>query len=169
MPVDHNVGTRRGWLDRLWHGFAQVVSLAPITLVMMKLATWVDRPLMRLTRGRMRLSFVIPMVLVDARGAKSGLIRTVPLLYIPDGADMLVVGSNGGQRGDPMWCANLRSHPQVRCTVGGEIEECTATELGGTERDRAWAKALDVYPGYARYAARAERTIPVFRLSPTQL
>lgn len=35
----------------------------------------------------------------------------------------------------------------------------------GDERKRLWRKAVRTYPGYALYQARAERQIPVVRLT----
>ena len=131
----------------------------------MRLATAVDRPLMRVSRGRLRLSFVIPLLLLRCRGAESGLIREVPLLYVADGTDLLLVGSAGGSDREPAWCANLRAHPRIECLREGRMESRLAIELRGAERERAWRLACRVYPGYAHYQAELARTIPVFRLS----
>ncbi len=81
----------------LWRAFARIVSIMPISLFFMHLATRVDRPLLRLTNGRLRLSFVVPMLLLNCRGAKSGELREVPLLYVADGENVLLIGSNGGK------------------------------------------------------------------------
>lgn len=132
----------------------------------MALATRVDRPLMRVSAGRLRLSFVIPALLLICRGARTGTRREVPLLYVPAGNDVLLIGSNGGRTRDPAWCHNLRQHPDVECAIAGERRAFAAVELTGSERDRAWQQALAVYPGYRRYAGRAGRRIPVFRLHP---
>ena len=157
--------SRPRWLEGLWRAFSRLISVAPVTIALMKLATVVDRPLMRLSAGRLRLSFVIPMVLMDVRGARSGVVRSVPLLFVPDDLDLLLVASNGGQSRHPGWCFNLRAHPEVSCTLRGRTAPYTARELSGAERSRAWDLALSVYPGYARYAERAGRQIPVFRLT----
>jgi deazaflavin-dependent oxidoreductase (nitroreductase family) len=150
----------------VWRAFAWVVSIKPLSLFFMHLAAWVDRPLMRLTTGRIRLSFVVPMLLLSCRGAKSGLLREVPLLYVPDGDHVLLMGSNGGQTHEPAWCHNLRHEPRVSCALKGRVRKFRARELCGAEREEAWRGAVAVYPGYDRYAQRVERLIPVFRLVP---
>lgn len=136
----------------------------------MHLATWVDRPLMRLSRGRLRLSFVIPVLLLRCQGAHTGILREVPLLYVPVGDDVLVVASNGGQTRAPAWCYNLRGRPEVECLMKGETSRFLAEELTGQSRDDAWRRVTAVYPGYLEYAQRAQRLIPLFllrRLSST--
>ena len=130
----------------------------------MHLATWIDRPLMRLSRGRLRLSFVIPVLLLRCRGVRSGRLREVPLLYVPIDDDVLLVASNGGQARAPAWCHNLRGQPEVECLMTGEITRFAADELAGQRREDAWDRVTAVYPGYLNYAERAQRLIPLFRL-----
>jgi deazaflavin-dependent oxidoreductase (nitroreductase family) len=152
--------------DAVWRGFSRFVSLKPVTVFFMNLATWVDRPLMRATAGRIRLSFVIPTLLLRCTGARSGLLREVPLLYVPEGDGALLVGSNGGKPYDPAWCHNLRGQSRVSCLLAGREGTFRVQELGGADRDAAWESAVAIYPGYRRYEQRAGRTIPLFRLIP---
>ena len=42
----------------------------------------------------------------------------------------------------------------------------SASLLLGDERASAWREMLDLWPNYAKYAARTDREIPVFRLTP---
>lgn len=135
-----------------------------MTLVAMRLATAVDGPLMKLTKGRARLSFIVPMLLLQHVGAKSAQVRQTPLLYVADGDDLLVIASNGGQVKAPGWCFNLQAHPAVKVLHNGDWRDCVAVELQGDERQRAWEKTLNLYPNYQRYAQRSQRQIPVFRL-----
>ncbi|MDA1074130.1 MAG: nitroreductase family deazaflavin-dependent oxidoreductase [Proteobacteria bacterium] len=150
----------------LWRVFSQVVAFKPLTLVLLRLATWVDRPLMRMSGGRLRLSFVVPMVLITCTGARSGRKRDVPLLCVPQAPCLLVIASNGGQRKPPAWCYNLRATPQVKTRFGGHEQNMTARELEGCEYTHAWLKAVDAYPGYTTYQQRAGRRIPLFMLEP---
>lgn len=150
----------------IWQAFSRFVAIEPVTLFFMHFATWVDRPLLRATKGRLRLSFVIPMLLLHCRGAKTGIAREVPLLYVSVGDAVLLIGSNGGQSRDPAWCHNLRAQSEVRCTFRGQELRFQARELSGSEHKSAWEDAVEVYPGYVRYQARVERKIPLFRLDP---
>ncbi len=150
----------------IWQAFSRFVAIEPVTLFFMHLATRIDRPLLKATKGRLRLSFVIPLLLLHCRGARTGIEREVPLLYVALGDAVLLIGSNGGQTSDPAWCHNLRAQAQVRCTFRGRERKFAARELSGSEHASAWNDAVEVYPGYQRYQARAERQIPLFRLDP---
>ena len=154
-----------GLVERLGSSFSRIISLPWVSWLAMRLATVIDRPLMRISHGRVRLSFIIPCVLVECLGVRSGELREVPLLCVPDGDDLLVIGSNGGARREPAWCVNLRAQPSIRTHFEGRAESRTALELVGAERARAWDLAVAVYPGYVRYQARVSRQIPVFRLT----
>ncbi len=134
---------------------------------MMKLATAFDRPLMQLTRGRLRLSFVIPVLLLRVRGRKTGAMREVPLLYVPDGDSVLLLASNAGQGRLPAWYLNLLQSPQVDVVLSGLPKTMSVIELSGVQREKAWEKAVALYPGYAVYQQRTPYPIPLVRLSET--
>ncbi len=160
--------TPGGNANVIWRAFARVVSLEPVSVFFMNLATRVDRPLLRLSDGRLRLSFVVPMLLLTCRGARTGELREVPLLYVPDGENVLLIGSNGGKSYSPAWCHNLRHQPKVSCALKGRVRQFRAWELAGAEREQAWKGAVAVYPGYERYVGRVNRVIPLFRLVPEE-
>ena len=149
--------------------FAAFVARPRVSRFALRLATLIDRPLMRATRGRLRLSFVIPLLLLRVRGARTGALREVPLLYVPDGEAFLLVASNGGQQPEPAWAHNLRAAGEATCVLGGREVVVNVEELSGEARARAWAAAVTLYPGYARYAERVSRTIAVFHLTPTTI
>ena len=143
---------------------ARFVARPMVSRMALALATSVDRPLMRVSGGRLRLSFVVPVLLLRCRGARTGALREVPLLYVPDGEDALLVASNAGRHREPAWAHNLRAYPRVHALTTRGEHEYQARELEGSERAAGWSRALDVYPGYGIYAARMTRTIAVFRL-----
>jgi deazaflavin-dependent oxidoreductase (nitroreductase family) len=118
----------------------------------------------RLSGGRIghRFPGLPSMLLLDHVGAKSGVKRTTPLLYAADGPDTLViVASKGGHPRHPAWYHNLRAHPETTVQVGRERRPVRARVATPPERDRLWAKALEVYPTYAAYQQRTEREIPL--------
>lgn len=147
---------------------ATVIARPGVSRVALAVATAVDRPLMRTSGGRLRLSFVIPVLLLRCPGARSGVQREVPLLYVADGDAVLLVASNGGRDREPAWAHNLRARARsggaVACLVGGAEVVFSVVELEAGARREAWERALRVYPGYATYAARVTREIAVFRL-----
>jgi len=56
------------------------------------------------------------------------------------------------------------AHPEVTVEVGSEKFETTARILTGQERERAFARAVEVFPNYAEYQKKTEREIPVIAL-----
>jgi F420H(2)-dependent quinone reductase len=111
--------------------------------------------------------FRAPMLLLDHVGAKSGTKRTAPLLYIPDGDDVVLVASKGGYPKHPAWYHNLCAHPDTTVQVGRERRAVHARVAEPEERERLWAKATELYPPYDEYQERCEgREIPLVVLEP---
>jgi len=127
----------------------------------------VDRRLIRASGGKLNMTFAWPCLLLKTTGAKTGKERTIPLLYLRDGDNFVLIASRGGNRRHPAWYVNLRANPEVEIFVDGETVKCTASDAVGEERDRLWEKAVGVYDGYEKYRKRAgEREIPVVVLRP---
>lgn len=107
-----------------------------------------------------------PFLLLDHVGARSGRKRTSPLLYLPDGENLVVVASKGGFRRNPAWFHNLRANPETTVQVGAERRAVRARVAEAEERERLWQRALAVWPAYADYQDHTERRIPVVVLEP---
>jgi deazaflavin-dependent oxidoreductase (nitroreductase family) len=123
-----------------------------------------DRLVGRLTGGRLVALGLVPALLLTTTGRRSGQPRTTPLLALPDGDGFLVYGSNWGRPDHPAWALNLLAHPIATVTVKGQRAAVRAERLTGADRERAWQMAVQVWPAYRTYAARAGREIHVFRL-----
>src|SRR4051812_8069387 len=100
-------------------------------------------------------------------GAKSGVERISPLLYIEDGDNLAIIASKGGHVKNPAWYYNLKAHADVRVEMRGGVKNVRARQAEGAERERIWKKAASVWPDYDNYAKRApHRQIPVMVLEP---
>ena len=108
----------------------------------------------------------LPVLLLITRGRRSGKSRTIPLLYIREGDAMVVVGSNGGSDYVPAWWLNLRANPDAEVEIGRERTPVTARKAYPAERARLWPEFTAHFSGYAEYAKRAAREIPVVMLEP---
>ena len=107
-----------------------------------------------------------PMLLLDHVGAKSGTQRTIPLLYVEDGDNVVLVASKGGHPRNPAWYHNLRAHPDTTVQIGSELRPVRARVATREERERLWPKAIATYSGYAGYQKRTQREIPLVILEP---
>ena len=107
-----------------------------------------------------------PMLLLDHVGAKSQNQRTIPLVYVKDGDDIVLVASKGGHPKNPAWYHNLRAHPDTTVQVGSERRPVHARIANSEERKRLWPKAVATYGGYRGYQERTQREIPLVILEP---
>lgn len=108
-----------------------------------------------------------PALVLHTVGAKSGLPRASPLLYVRDGDRFVVVGTNFGQLTHPGWTANLRKQPEAVAEVGPVRVPVTAEELDDAGWRRLWPEFVAMYPGYANYLDRCGGRVPrMFALNP---
>jgi deazaflavin-dependent oxidoreductase (nitroreductase family) len=113
-----------------------------------------------------RLLSAGPVLVLTTVGRRSGVLRATPLLYVEDGEDLVVIGSNWGQRHHPAWSANLLAHPEASVVVGGDRREVYARLASPEENARLWPRLLAVWPAYQTYARRSGRDLRIFVLSP---
>lgn len=106
------------------------------------------------------------LLLLDHVGAKSGMRRTTPLVYMRDGEDLLIVASKGGYARNPAWLHNLRANPDTEVQIGRTRHKVHAREANPDERERLWPKAAKHNPHWARYRQRTPRQIPLVLLEP---
>jgi deazaflavin-dependent oxidoreductase (nitroreductase family) len=106
------------------------------------------------------------MLLLHSIGAKSGKVRTIPLVTTMDGDKFVIIASKGGAPEHPDWYRNLTAHPEVEVEVGSEKFKVKATEVHGAKRDQLYAGQVAAMPGFAEYEVKTKgiRTIPVFTL-----
>ncbi len=128
----------------------------------------IDRRLIPLTRGRVKVALGQPILLLHTRGAHSGQERTAPLLYTPHENGFIVVASKAGAEHNPAWYHNLRAYPDVvTVEIGGRRVPVRPHIADGAEREELWRIVNDNYNGYETYQERAgNRVIPVVLLEP---
>lgn len=115
----------------------------------------------RLSGGRLGASFNgLTFLLLCTTGARSGRQRTTPLLYVTDGATVVLVASNGGQARHPGWLFNLRRTPEAEVVVGRETWRVRARIADPAERARLWPRVNEAYP-YQTYQDATSREIAV--------
>ena len=124
--------------------------------------TRIHRAVYRWTNGRLGARLAgISMLLLTTVGRRSGLRRTLPLAYLADGEDFVVVASNGGREVDPAWWRNLQENPEAEVQVGRESFRAGARLASPTERARLWPLLTQANPAWDTYEKSTKRVIPV--------
>ncbi|MBA3822734.1 MAG: nitroreductase family deazaflavin-dependent oxidoreductase [Ktedonobacterales bacterium] len=108
----------------------------------------------------------IPTLLLTTVGRRSGKRYTTPLTYVRDGADLVLIASNGGTATHPSWWLNLQAQPETTVQVGAKTLRVRAVLAPPDQRTRLWNMAVAVYSGYTGYQQRTAREIPVVVLHP---
>ena len=103
-------------------------------------------------------------LLLHTIGRKSAKERVTPLNYVSDGADFVVIASNGGARLHPDWYLNLQAKPEAEVEVEGARIAVRAVTVDDDQRERLWHLARDTWRFYDSYQQRTDRAIPVVRL-----
>lgn len=128
-----------------------------------------DRIVLRLSGGRQTLAGLtagIPVLAITTTGARTGLRRTLPLLGVPYGDSIAIIGTQFGQAGTPGWYYNLRAQPALEVSYHDKKVAATAREADAAEWQPIWDQARRIYAGYEAYAARInDREIHIMILS----
>lgn len=106
------------------------------------------------------------VAILTTTGRKSGKARAVPINVVSDGANWAGTASYSGHDVHPAWYLNLEANPEATLTVDGADHAMRARTAAGAERDRLWAKLVNVYPDYAEYQKVTDRAIPVVVFEP---
>jgi deazaflavin-dependent oxidoreductase (nitroreductase family) len=106
------------------------------------------------------------VLLMTAKGARTGDSITTPLVYGRNGDDYVIVASKGGAPKHPAWFGNLKANPEVEVEVadGDGIEKFTARARvveSQAERDRLYQEMSTIWPPFADYQTKTDRLIPV--------
>ena len=122
--------------------------------------------LFRITGGKLGKRLVDNnMLLLTTVGSKTGEAHTVPLLYLRDEDDVIIIASWGGRPSNPQWYGNLVAEPNVQVQVLGEVIDVVARTANPIERARLWPMIEAAYDGYTEYQSRTDRQIPVVILT----
>ncbi|MDR7275974.1 nitroreductase/quinone reductase family protein [Catenuloplanes atrovinosus] len=121
-------------------------------------------------RGRVAFFGDARLLLLTTTGARTGRPHTVLVGYVPDEEPgrLLVIGSAGGGDRHPEWYHNLRANPRVTVEDGIFTYPADAEVITGAERDRLFARIVEVLPGYADYQRKTTRVLPVVALRNAQ-
>ncbi len=162
----HEARVSTGPLTRLMRRLGQTAGFAK---VYSKVGPVIDPKIRDLRDGRvMAAVYGFPILALHTTGAKSGQPRVSPLVYVRDGDDVMLIGTNFGQPKHPGWTANLLAHPEAAVEIGPERLSVRAELVDPETWARMFPAFVAVYPGYANYMKRRAELVPrMFRLVPT--
>lgn len=103
---------------------------------------------------------------LQTTGRRTGLPRSVPLLYMPFGEALVVVASNYGQERPPAWWWNLEADPRAYVLLGGSRIDVVARETEGEERAMLIERGAVYNKMWSQYFDNVERHLPVVSLDP---
>jgi deazaflavin-dependent oxidoreductase (nitroreductase family) len=103
---------------------------------------------------------------VTMKGAKSGRILTIPLMYVPYRDGVLLVASMGGAPQNPVWYRNLVKHPDIEVRHRGRRMKLRCRLATPDEKPELWPICDGRYAPYADYRRRTTRDIPIFVCEP---
>jgi deazaflavin-dependent oxidoreductase (nitroreductase family) len=106
------------------------------------------------------------VLLMTAKGVKSGDAITTPLVYRREGDQYVIVASKGGSPKHPAWFGNIKANPEVEVEVananGTETFKARAHVVDSRgERDRLYEEMSKIWPSFKDYQTKTERLIPV--------
>ncbi len=145
-----------------------VISFDPVDFYNMKASPWNQKTIAEFheKRGRGVGMWGDHVLLMTAKGAKSGDDITTPLVYGREGDDYVIVASKGGAPTNPHWFGNIKTNPEVEVEVandsGIETFKARARMIDNrAERDRLFQEMSKIWPSFVDYQTRTERVIPV--------
>jgi deazaflavin-dependent oxidoreductase (nitroreductase family) len=101
------------------------------------------------------------LLLLTAKGAKSGRTNVSPLGYTTDNGRYVVIASKGGAPTNPSWYYNVLANPDVTVEAGGETFSARAIVPQGAERQRLFDQMVAQISQFGEYQKNATRQLPV--------
>ena len=106
------------------------------------------------------------MLLLTTTGRKSGQQRTSPVVYLADGANVVLIDTNAGNERLPAWSLNLGTHPECEVELGRKRPAVRARRAEGEERATLWRAHNVQYSGFDEYDTKLQREPSVWILEP---
>ncbi len=170
MGLAADLGYEHPQRNRIQRLMALVSSTKPGSWLSYRIGFRLDDAVLRLTDNSTTFSgwlTAVPTIWVTTTGARSGQPRRSPLVGIPAGEDLALIGSGFGQERTPGWVHNLEAEPDAIVEYEYTSIVVRARAATAAEGFEIWDTAADLYPGYAKYRERTvHRTIRVFVLEP---
>lgn len=136
-------------------GLAQRLGTSRLgVLVIGRFVSPLQRWLYLNSAGRFSLTGRAPVLLLTTTGRRTGLERTVPLLYTVDADRLIVCNVNPGFERPNPWILNLRAEPHARVQLRRERFDVTARAASADEIEGYWPRLTQIWPAYQSFYAK---------------
>ncbi len=108
-----------------------------------------------------------PLLILHTKGARSGKMYEVPLMYREEEGRYFVFASKGGAPTHPAWYHNLVANPALEVELPGTTLTMTASLVDEPDRSEVFARQAAEWPQFGAYQEKTDRVIPVFELVAT--
>ena len=112
----------------------------PSSKLMMKLFTVLQAFIYKTSKGILWGTIKgCNICVVNMRGAKTGRLRSVPLMHVPYEDGVVLVASLGGADFHPTWYWNLKANPEIIVFVGSEKLALIAEQVDDQKKAELWS------------------------------
>lgn len=126
-------------------------------LVIGRVVSPLQRWLYLKSAGRVSLTGRAPVLLLTTTGRRTGLKRTIPLLYTSDVDRLIVCNVNPGFERPNPWVLNLRADQHARVQLRRDVFDVTAREASAAEIERYWPRLTEIWPAYQGFYDKGGR------------
>jgi deazaflavin-dependent oxidoreductase (nitroreductase family) len=109
----------------------------------------------------------LPTLLLTSIGRKSGEPRTVALVFLRHGEEMVIVASLAGYDQNPAWYGNLSANPQCWVQLDRRKMRATARDATENERRELWPRLVALMPLWDLFQKQTTRPFPIVILTPS--
>ena len=104
--------------------------------------------------------------LLTTTGRRSGMAHTVPLVFLEDGNNVVLVAAMSGAARNPDWYHNIVANSSVTLDIEGDAMAMRARPAAPDERAVLWPRVVEQHKAFAKQQERTDREFPVVICTP---
>jgi deazaflavin-dependent oxidoreductase (nitroreductase family) len=109
----------------------------------------------------------LPTLLLTTIGKKSGQQRTVALVFLQHGDEVVIVASLAGYDQNPAWYGNLLASKQCWVQLDRTRSKAVARDANDAERRELWPQLIKLMPLWDLFQKQTDRAFPIVIVKPT--
>src|SRR5262249_37623075 len=108
----------------------------------------------------------LPTLLLTTIGKKSGQERTVALVFLQRGDEVVIVASLAGYDQNPAWYGNLQANTQCWVQLDRKKSKGIARDANDAERRELWPQLIKLLPLWDLFQRQTDRAFPIVIVKP---